>query len=82
MSETVYITAQGDKYHARSNCSGITDAQKSGLTQGYELHEPEAVTLAEAQERGKGRPCMTCIGRGGVSGPAHVKGEPCRSRTN
>ncbi|GAA2112585.1 hypothetical protein [Actinomadura alba] len=60
MSEAVFITAQGDKYHARRNCSGITGAQKSAREQGYKVYEPEAVTLAEARERGKGVPCATC----------------------
>ncbi|WP_344899030.1 hypothetical protein [Actinomadura meridiana] len=62
MSETLYITAQGDRCHARPDCSGITGAHKAAVTLGYEVFEPEEVTLAEAQQRGKGASCPTCSG--------------------
>lgn len=62
MSETVYITARGDRHHAGLDCSGITGPHKTAVTRGYEVFEPEEVTLAEAQRRGKGVPCPTCGG--------------------
>jgi hypothetical protein len=62
MSEIVYITARGDRYHASPDCSGITGAQKAAVTMGYEVFEPEEVTIAEAHQRGKGVPCPTCGG--------------------
>lgn len=64
MSDTVYVTARGDRYHARPDCSGITGPHKTALTQGYEVFEPEAVTLAQGQERGKGVPCPACWSEG------------------
>jgi hypothetical protein len=34
MSDTVYVIARGDRYHARAECSGITGPHKTALTQG------------------------------------------------
>ncbi|WP_329095513.1 hypothetical protein OG979_12840 [Actinomadura citrea] len=61
-SKTVYITAQGDFHHGSPECSGITGPHKTAVTQGYKVFEPEEVTLAEAQQRGKDTPCSVCDG--------------------
>jgi hypothetical protein len=37
MSDTVYVTARGDRYHARPDCSGITGPHRTALPQCYEV---------------------------------------------
>lgn len=63
MVKSVYVTARGDRYHARANCPKIEGPHKTARTMGYEVFEPEEVTLAEAQQQGKGVACPECEGQ-------------------
>jgi hypothetical protein len=58
----VYITAAGERYHADPECAHITGPQNTARTMGWTVHPVEEVTLAEAKQRGKARPCPTCGG--------------------
>lgn len=57
---TVFITAQGDRHHSRSDCRQITAGHNAAVTNGGKVNDPEPVSLAEAAERGKAKPCSFC----------------------
>ncbi len=57
---TVYITKRGDRRHSRPDCGAIVGPQRTAVTMGWTVHPVEEVTLAEAQARGKDKPCPQC----------------------
>jgi len=59
MTQTVWTTGQGSRYHVRENCTGLTSGQDGSQVQDYEVHPVEAVTVAEAEHRGK-TACLVC----------------------
>lgn len=57
---SVYVTARGDAYHKSSKCTRITGPQKAAITNGYEVHPPRRMTLAEAQDWKPVTQCPAC----------------------
>jgi len=57
---TVYITKRGDRFHSRPDCGSIVGPQRTAVTMGWTVHPVEEVSLAEAEQRGKGVPCPQC----------------------
>lgn len=61
MTQTVWMSDQGDRYHATEDCHALLSGQVGGLAQDYELHSVKSVTVAEAESRGK-TACLVCGG--------------------
>lgn len=57
---SVYVTARGDAYHSSSKCTRITGPHKAAETNGYEVHPPRRMTLAEAQDWKPVTQCPAC----------------------
>ncbi|GAA4962097.1 hypothetical protein HD597_002011 [Nonomuraea thailandensis] len=55
---TVYVTAQGDKYHSAPDCIGLTSGQEGGEVQDYNLNPIVPKDLEEAAKKWK--PCKLC----------------------
>ena len=52
VSESVYVTEQGDCYHTNCACPGIRAGHSGATAQGSTVYEPEPVSLSSAKERG------------------------------
>jgi hypothetical protein len=57
MTQTVWVSGKGDKFHVREECSSLASGQDGGEAQGYELHRVVPMSLADAQAAGK-KPCL------------------------
>lgn len=68
----VYVTARGDAYHSHSRCTRILGPQKAAATNGYEVHPPRRMSLAEAQAWKPVTQCPSCWD--GTPPPKHVFG--------
>ncbi|MGW5568486.1 hypothetical protein ACWEWD_34410 [Streptomyces tendae] len=56
----VYVTRRGDRYHSTPECPRILSAQRSARSQGYEVHPPLPMSLAEAEAWKPVQPCPAC----------------------
>ncbi|MFE4651538.1 hypothetical protein [Streptomyces sp. NPDC056707] len=63
MTQTVWMTGEGDRYHAHEDCRALLSGQEGSAVQDYELRPVELVSVVDAQRRGK-TACQIC---GGVS---------------
>ncbi|WP_326755105.1 hypothetical protein OH738_10750 [Streptomyces hirsutus] len=61
MGQTVWMTAEGDRYHAREDCRGLVSGQQGGEAQGFELRPVEQLQAGQAEQRGK-TACGICGG--------------------
>ncbi|CAM5332173.1 hypothetical protein [Streptomyces aurantiogriseus] len=59
MSKTVWMTAKGDRYHAREDCRALVSGQQGSDVQGYEVQPVEQISEDEARLRGR-IACLTC----------------------
>ncbi|MEW2260406.1 hypothetical protein [Streptomyces sp. NPDC047869] len=56
MTQTVWVSGEGDRYHMREDCSSLRSGQDGGAPQDYELRQVVPMPEAEAQAAGK-KPC-------------------------
>ncbi|MER6748063.1 hypothetical protein [Streptomyces fungicidicus] len=61
MSKTVWMTADGDRYHAREGCHALASGQQGSDVQGFEVKPVEQITESDAQFRGR-TACLICGG--------------------
>ncbi|MGW2706965.1 hypothetical protein [Streptomyces sp. NPDC001340] len=59
MSKTVWMTAEGDRYHAQEDCRALTSGQQGSEVQGFEVRPVEQISESDAQLRGR-TACLIC----------------------
>lgn len=55
------IAGKSSRYHLDRECAGFKQGRRNSEALGRQLHEPEVVSVEEAQRRGL-KPCKRCSG--------------------